>query len=71
AADGARSPLKFELAAADTVFASKLTSEAPEQPAKVDGTYHTAPTASGLQWQAPSMTEGKKLPFMISQSQAI
>ena len=71
AADGARSPLQFVLAPADKVFGSKLTIETPEQPAKVEVTYHTAPTASGLQWLAPSMTEGKKLPFMFSQSQAI
>jgi len=70
-ADGTRSPLQFELAAADKVFGSKLTIATPERPAKVEVTYHTAPTASGLQWLEPSMTEGKKLPFMFSQSQAI
>lgn len=71
AADGARSPLQFALATADKVFGSKLTIETPDQPAKVEISYHTAPTASGLQWLEPSMTEGKKLPFMFSQSQAI
>ncbi len=70
-ADGATAPLQFALAAADKVFGSKLTIETPEQPAKVVVTYHTAPTASGLQWLEPSMTEGKQLPFMFSQSQAI
>ena len=71
AADGKTAPLQFALAAADKVFGSKLTIETPEQPAKVAITYHTAPTASGLQWLEPSMTEGKQLPFMFSQSQAI
>ena len=71
AADGARSPLPFVLAPVDKVFGSKLTIETPTQPTKVEISYHTAPTASGLQWLAPSMTEGKKLPFMFSQSQAI
>ncbi|MBT2766994.1 M1 family metallopeptidase [Stenotrophomonas sp. ISL-67] len=71
AADGSTAPLQFALAAADKVFGSKLTIEAPEQPGKVLVTYHTAPTASGLQWLEPSMTEGKQLPFMFSQSQAI
>lgn len=70
-ADGARSPLQFQLATADKVFGSKLTIETPEQPARVAITYTTAPTASGLQWLEPSMTEGGKLPFMFSQSQAI
>ena len=70
-ADGKTTPLQFALAAADKVFGSKLTIETPEQPAKVAITYHTAPTASGLQWLEPSMTEGKQLPFMFSQSQAI
>ncbi|HBN52557.1 MAG TPA: aminopeptidase [Stenotrophomonas sp.] len=71
AADGAATPLQFELAPADKVFGSKLTIQTPDQPASVRITYHTAPTASGLQWLEPSMTEGKKLPFMFSQSQAI
>lgn len=71
AADGAASPLQFALAPADKVFGSKLSIETPDQPASVRITYHTAPTASGLQWLEPSMTEGKKLPFMFSQSQAI
>ncbi len=71
AADGSTSPLPFTLAPADKVFGSKLSIETPEQPATVAITYHTAPTASGLQWLEPSMTEGKKLPFMFSQSQAI
>ncbi|MCF7750507.1 M1 family metallopeptidase [Bacillus subtilis subsp. subtilis] len=70
-ADGKASPLPFVLAPVDKVFGSKLSIEAPSQPGKVQITYHTAPTASGLQWLAPSMTEGKKLPFMFSQSQAI
>src|SRR5690606_19469611 len=44
---------------------------APQHPASVRITYHTAPTASRLQWLEPSMTEGKKLPFMFIQAQAI
>ena len=71
AADGSLSPLEFALAPADGTFGSKLTIETPQQPGKVRIDYHTAPTASGLQWLEPSMTEGKQLPFMFSQSQAI
>lgn len=68
---GALSPLQFALAPAHKTFGSKLTIEAPNQPTKVVITYHAAPTASGLQWLEPSMTEGGQLPFMFSQSQAI
>ncbi|MEE7546217.1 M1 family metallopeptidase [Xanthomonas sp. Kuri4-1] len=68
---GALAPLQYALAPADKVFGSKLTIETPTRPAKVRIRYHTAPTASGLQWLEPAMTEGKQLPFMFSQSQAI
>lgn len=71
AADGSSSELAFVLAPADKVFGSRLSITTISQPAKVRITYATAPTASGLQWLEPSMTEGGKLPFMFSQSQAI
>ncbi|TWH17820.1 MULTISPECIES: M1 family metallopeptidase [Pseudoxanthomonas] len=69
--DGAWTPLQFELAEADPVFGSKLTIQAPQRNARIRVTYATSPQASGLQWLEPSMTEGGKLPFMFSQSQAI
>jgi leukotriene-A4 hydrolase len=70
-AKGAWSPLKFALAAADPVLGSKLTIETPQRNPEVRVTYTTSPNASGLQWLEPSMTEGKQLPFMFSQSQQI
>ena len=70
-ADGAWAPLQFALADADPVFGSKLAIEAPQRNPRIRVSYHTAPTASGLQWLEPAMTEGKQLPFMFSQSQAI
>ncbi len=70
-AKGAWSPLKFALAAADPILGSKLTIDAPQRNPEVRVTYTTSPDASGLQWLEPSMTEGKQLPFMFSQSQQI
>lgn len=64
-------PLKYELAANDKIFGSKLTIETPARNPSVRIAYQTSPEASGLQWLEPLMTEGKKLPFMFSQSQAI
>ena len=64
-------PLQYALAPADKIFGSKLTIETPDQNAHVRVAYKTSPQASGLQWLEPSMTEGKQLPFMFSQSQAI
>ena len=69
--DGQWHDLKFALAPADKILGSKLTVETPDRPAKVRLTYVTSPNASGLQWLDPAMTEGKKTPFMFSQSQQI
>jgi leukotriene-A4 hydrolase len=71
-ADGQWAPLQFKLAdGADKVLGTKLTIETPERPKTVRVTYVTSPNASGLQWLEPSMTAGKKQPFMFSQSQQI
>jgi len=63
--------LTYALATRDPVLGSKLTITMPKQMLQVRITYATSPQASGLQWLEPSMTEGKKLPFMFSQSEAI
>ena len=70
-AEGQWNPLEFDLAGKDPILGSKLTIKAPEHPTQVRVTYATSPTASGLQWLEPSMTAGKKTPFMFSQSQQI
>ena len=70
-AEGQWTELKFALAEKDPILGTKLTIEAPEHPTQVRVSYATSPAASGLQWLEPSMTEGKKTPFMFSQSQQI
>ncbi|KRG70387.1 M1 family metallopeptidase [Pseudoxanthomonas dokdonensis] len=68
---GSWSELKYALAPADKIYGSKLTIETPQRNPQVRISYSTSPDASGLQWLTPEMTEGKQLPFMFSQSQAI
>ena len=70
-ADGKWEDLKFALADKDKVLGSKLTIETPSRNPRIRVTYHTSPDASGLQWLTPEMTQGKKTPFMFSQSQQI
>jgi aminopeptidase N len=69
--DGPWHALQYALAPADAILGSKLTIQAPARASSVRVTYRTSPSASGLQWLTPAMTEGKTLPFMFSQSQAI
>jgi leukotriene-A4 hydrolase len=69
--NGQWQPLKYDIAARDPLLGSKLTIQTPERNAKIRVTYRTSPQASGLQWLDAAMTEGKQLPFMFSQSQAI
>ncbi|GAB3347044.1 M1 family metallopeptidase [Lysobacter tyrosinilyticus] len=69
--DGKWEDLKYTLAPADKVLGSKLSIETPKRNARVRITYTTSPNASGLQWLTAAMTEGKKTPFMFSQSQQI
>ena len=69
--DGAWQPLRFSLDEADAALGSRLSIEAPQQPARIRVAYRTSPDASGLQWLEPAMTEGGQLPLMFSQSQQI
>ncbi|HVG23455.1 MAG TPA: M1 family metallopeptidase [Thermoanaerobaculia bacterium] len=64
-------PVQFRLAPADPVFGSKLEIPLPRQADSVTIAYTTSPGARALQWLEPSMTAGKKHPFLLSQSQAI
>jgi aminopeptidase N len=70
-ASGQWTPLQFATATRDPILGSKLTIQVPRRDTSVRVTYRTSPDASGLQWLAPAMTEGKAQPFMFSQSEAI
>lgn len=70
-AKGAWHDAKFALGTADAILGTPLVITVDGQPKAVRIAYHTAPTASGLQWLSPEQTMGKKNPFMFSQSQAI
>lgn len=62
-------PLEFSLALPDDELGSALTIRTNLHE-RVRVSYRTAPTATGLQWLEPAMTDGGVLPFMFSQSQA-
>ncbi|GHA82827.1 M1 family metallopeptidase [Cognatilysobacter bugurensis] len=70
-ADGKWTDLIYTVDPADDVLGSRLVIAAPDRNKRIRVTYKTSPNASGLQWLEPSMTEGKKQPFMFSQSQQI
>ena len=64
--------IPFTLAKTDEVRGAALTINFTEQNTqKVKINYHTSDNPSGIQWLTPEQTQGKQLPFMFSQSQAI
>ena len=69
--DGKWVDLAHTLAEPHALLGSKLTIEAPDRNQRIRVTYATSPEASGLQWLDASMTQGKKTPFMFSQSQQV
>lgn len=61
----------FKLGAEDKILGSPLEIEIPKDATTVQIAYRTRPTAGGLQWLEPSMTAGKKYPYLFSQSESI
>src|SRR6185503_7373896 len=67
----AYSPATFTLGVADKILGAPLTIPLPPNATRVRISYSTSPGASGLQWLEPAQTEGKKNPFLFTQSEAI
>ena len=66
-----RKPVPFTLHPEEPVRGARLSLEVPSGCAAVRIVYSTSPTASALQWLAPSQTLGGKEPFLFSQCQAV
>lgn len=64
-------PVKFSLGARDSIFGSALRIELEPGADVLTIYYATRPDAAALGWMEPSMTAGKKLPFLFTQGQAI
>ncbi|MFZ5471330.1 MAG: M1 family metallopeptidase [Myxococcota bacterium] len=69
--DDAGRRLPFTLHPPEPALGARLSIELPSGVGGVRVRYRTAPTASALQWLAPSQTLGGQLPFLFSQCQAI
>jgi leukotriene-A4 hydrolase len=69
--DGRGDSLEFEVAPADPILGSRLRIQLRSDTEQVRLRYRTAPTASALQWLAPTQTFGGQQPFLFSQCQAI
>jgi leukotriene-A4 hydrolase len=70
-ADGQWAAASYMLDKADEKKGQALRIALQAQPEKVRIYYHTAPTASALQWMTPQQTLSGKRPFMFSQSETI
>ena len=68
---GAWRPATYTLDKPDDKKGQALHITGAAQPARVRIWYHTAPTATALQWLNPAQTLSGKQPFMFSQSETI
>jgi aminopeptidase N len=62
---------KFDLKPPDKILGAPLVVLLHPKADRVRLTYTTRPEASGLQWLEPSMTAGRRHPYLFSQSEAI
>ncbi|MCR4294817.1 MAG: M1 family aminopeptidase/hydrolase, partial [Elusimicrobia bacterium] len=67
----AGAPVPFELGPEEPILGRRLRLTVPAGTQSVTISYETSPAAAGLQWLTPEQTEGKRLPFLFSQCQAI
>lgn len=64
-------PVPFELGPEEPILGRRLRLALPAGAKSVTLSYETSPASAGLQWLSPEQTEGKRLPFLFSQCQAI
>ena len=64
-------PLRHALSPSEAILGARLRIELPEGSEGVRVRYATSPSATALQWLAPSQTQGKAQPFLFSQAQPI
>lgn len=64
-------PLGHVLSPSEEILGARLRIELPEGSEGVVLRYATSPSATALQWLAPSQTQGKAQPFLFSQAQPI
>src|SRR5262245_22974284 len=63
--------LKYTLGNEDRIMGRPLDVQLPSGVSEITVAYHTSPGAAALQWLEPSMTAGKKHPYLYSQGEAI
>ncbi|MFK7972777.1 MAG: M1 family metallopeptidase [Bacteroidia bacterium] len=66
-----REDAPFQLSTEDHILGQELTIELGPKTNMVHIQYETSPEAEALQWLDASLTAGKKMPFLLTQSQAI
>jgi aminopeptidase N len=73
APNGSTTPLTFKLGAEKKFLGRPLNIDMPAAPSapvvRID--YSSKPQASGLQWLTSAQTNGKKLPYLFSQSESV